>query len=88
VLCDKPVSVEEAMQAKKLILQDYQVEWILDDMPSSTAFYTSEVKTKRYRNGFPLGQVVVSSFGQRQCHSNFLSFTHILLNAEWQNIPQ
>ncbi|CAO3681732.1 unnamed protein product [Umbelopsis ramanniana] len=58
VLCDKPVSVEEAMQAKKLILQDYQVEWILDDMPSSTAFYTSEVKTKRYRNGFPLGQVV------------------------------
>jgi hypothetical protein len=48
------------MQAKKLILQDYQVEWILDDMPSSTAFYTSEVKTRRYRSGFPLGQVIVS----------------------------
>jgi Endomembrane protein 70 len=50
------------MQAKKLILQDYQVEWILDDMPSSTAFYTSEVKTKRYRTGFPLGQTIVSPF--------------------------
>ncbi|KAH8555190.1 transmembrane 9 superfamily member 4-like [Umbelopsis sp. PMI_123] len=79
VLCDKPVTVEEAMQAKKLILQDYQVEWILDDMPSSTAFYTSEVKTKRYRNGFPLGQVINGK--------TYLN-NHIALNILYDTVDQ
>ncbi|KAM3581358.1 hypothetical protein VKS41_006184 [Umbelopsis sp. WA50703] len=79
VLCDKPLSVEEAMQAKKLILQDYQVEWILDDMPSSTAFYTSEVKTKRYRTGFPLGQTI----NGRTYINN-----HIALNIMYDNVDQ
>lgn len=79
VLCDKPLSVEEAMQAKKLILQDYQVEWILDDMPSSTAFYTSEVKTKRYRTGFPLGQVI----NGRTYINN-----HVALNIMYDNVDQ
>ncbi|CAO3658444.1 unnamed protein product [Umbelopsis vinacea] len=79
VLCDKPISVEEAMQAKKLILQDYQVEWILDDMPSSTAFYTSEVKTRRYRSGFPLGQVI-----NGKAYLN----NHVALNIMYDTVDQ
>ncbi|KAI9495121.1 Endomembrane protein 70-domain-containing protein [Zychaea mexicana] len=57
VLCTKTWSIEDAMVAKQLILDGYQVEWWLDDLPGATASYTNEVNTRAYRVGFPLGQI-------------------------------
>ncbi|KAJ8661005.1 hypothetical protein O0I10_003227 [Lichtheimia ornata] len=57
VLCTKPWSLQDAIVAKELIEQDYQVEWWLDGLPGATASYTNEVSTRAYRVGFPLGQI-------------------------------
>ncbi|KAI9258103.1 Endomembrane protein 70-domain-containing protein [Phascolomyces articulosus] len=57
VLCTKTWTIEDAMVAKQLILDDYQVEWWLDGLPGATASYTNEVNTRAYRVGFPLGQI-------------------------------
>ncbi|KAI8093607.1 uncharacterized protein BX664DRAFT_330099 [Halteromyces radiatus] len=57
-LCTQSWTVADAMKAKELIQNDYQVEWWLDDIPSATASYTNEISTRVYRVGFPLGQII------------------------------
>ncbi|KAI9018079.1 Endomembrane protein 70-domain-containing protein [Phycomyces nitens] len=57
-ICSKEWSVQDAMDAKQLIENDYQVEWWLDGLPGATVSYTNKVSTRSYRVGFPLGQVV------------------------------
>ncbi|KAI8367565.1 Endomembrane protein 70-domain-containing protein [Radiomyces spectabilis] len=57
ILCAKPWTVGDSMQAMDLIKKDYQVECWFDDLPGATASYTNNVKTHVYRAGFPLGQI-------------------------------
>ncbi|KAL0075160.1 Endomembrane protein 70-domain-containing protein [Phycomyces blakesleeanus] len=57
-VCSKGWSVEDAMNAKQFIENDYQVEWWLDGLPGATVSYTNKVSTRSYRVGFPLGQVL------------------------------
>ncbi|CAO3591192.1 unnamed protein product [Absidia cylindrospora] len=58
ILCTQPWTVSDAMKAKELIQDGYQVEWWLDDIPGATASYTNEISTLVYRVGYPLGQVI------------------------------
>ncbi|ORX58674.1 hypothetical protein DM01DRAFT_1318052 [Hesseltinella vesiculosa] len=57
-VCSKAWTVSDAMEAKALIEDDYQVEWWLDNVPCVTASYTNEISTRVYRTGFPLGRIV------------------------------
>ncbi|TPX38340.1 hypothetical protein SmJEL517_g00321 [Synchytrium microbalum] len=54
VLCTQSVNKEAADQAKDLVTNFYNVEWILDDLPGATKVIDSTSR-KTYDIGFPLG---------------------------------
>ncbi|KAI1318885.1 Transmembrane 9 super member 4 [Mortierella claussenii] len=60
VLCTKRVSAEDAALARDFIANDYNVEWIVDNLPGATRYNLGDGQAKkqwRYRAGFPLGKV-------------------------------
>lgn len=57
VLCETKVDTASLQRAHELIKSNYQIEWIVDNLPGATAFISLD-KTKRYyASGFPLGAV-------------------------------
>ncbi|KAF8940486.1 transmembrane 9 superfamily member 4-like [Dissophora ornata] len=59
-LCTKRVSAEDAALARDFIANDYNVEWIVDNLPGATRYNLGDgqaTKQWRYRAGFPLGKV-------------------------------
>ncbi|KAG0005771.1 hypothetical protein BGZ65_010158 [Modicella reniformis] len=60
ILCSKRVSAEDAALARDFIANDYDVEWIVDNLPGATRYNLGDgqaTKQWRYRAGFPLGKV-------------------------------
>ncbi|KAG9068248.1 Transmembrane 9 super member 4 [Linnemannia hyalina] len=59
-LCVKSVSAEDAALAASYIANDYNVEWIVDNLPGATKYNLGDGQAhqqRRYRAGFPLGKV-------------------------------
>ncbi|KAF9351970.1 hypothetical protein BGX26_010116 [Mortierella sp. AD094] len=60
ILCRKSVSAVDAALARDFIANDYNVEWIVDNLPGATRYNLGDEqahKQWRYRAGFPLGKV-------------------------------
>ncbi|KAI9033308.1 transmembrane 9 superfamily member 4-like [Hyaloraphidium curvatum] len=56
VLCTKPLSKSDAEFAWWLIKEDYRLEWLIDNLPSATAYTAQQgTKKKQYEPGFKLG---------------------------------
>lgn len=56
VLCTKQLSKSDAEFAIWLIKEDYRLEWLIDNLPSATAYTAQEgTKKKQYEPGFKLG---------------------------------
>lgn len=56
-LCTKPVLNSDLVRADELIRSQYNVEWIVDNLPGATAFISLANKQRYYAAGFPLGYV-------------------------------
>ncbi|KAK3814878.1 MAG: transmembrane 9 superfamily member 4-like [Benniella sp.] len=60
ILCTKRVLAEDAALARDFIANEYNVEWIVDNLPGATRYNLGDgqaTKQWRYRAGFPLGKV-------------------------------
>jgi transmembrane 9 superfamily protein 2/4 len=56
VLCTKQLSKSDAEFANWLIKEDYRLEWLIDNLPSATAYTAQQgTKKKQYEPGFKLG---------------------------------
>lgn len=56
-LCEKKVDKSDLERAHELISENYQVEWIVDNLPGATAFISLDRSKRYYAAGFPLGAV-------------------------------
>lgn len=56
-LCSKTVDKAGLQRADELIRAEYNVEWIVDNLPGATAFISLVNKKRYYAAGFPLGHV-------------------------------
>lgn len=54
-LCTKEITNDGIKQAQSYIMQDYQAEWIIDNLPGATSFVSLDRTTRYYSAGFPLG---------------------------------
>eukprot|EP00842_Homolaphlyctis_polyrhiza_P000751 jgi/Hompol1/1677/HPOL_004883-RA len=82
-MCFKPVHQLDVRIARRMIRDQYNVEWILDGLPSATAKLAiggmSATPEKRYEIGFPLGQ-----FSERI--GTYELFNHVLINIIYRLI--
>ncbi|KAG0201091.1 Transmembrane 9 super member 4 [Mortierella sp. GBA30] len=79
-LCKKHVSAEDAALARDFIINDYSVEWIVDNLPGATRYNLGDgqaIKQRRYRAGFALGKVKGSK-------SNI--HNHVTIRILYQNL--
>ncbi|KAH6563595.1 hypothetical protein BASA61_006135 [Batrachochytrium salamandrivorans] len=79
LLCSKPIHQVDVALARHMIQDNYQVEWILDDLPGATAKSSvgSVTIDKRYEIGFPLGYY-------NQKLDVFELHNHLLLNIVYK----
>ncbi|ORY99759.1 transmembrane 9 superfamily member 4 [Lobosporangium transversale] len=76
ILCTKRVSAEDAALARDFIANDYNVEWIVDNLPGATRYNLGDGQANkqwRYRAGFPLGK------------SNSNIHNHVTIRILYQN---
>ncbi|KAF9177374.1 Transmembrane 9 super member 4 [Haplosporangium sp. Z 11] len=80
VLCLKHVSAESAAMAKDFIANEYNVEWIVDNLPGATRYnqWDGWHGQRLYRTGFPLGKV---KWGKSNIHN------HVTIRIRYQNQP-
>jgi transmembrane 9 superfamily protein 2/4 len=58
VLCSKKLNKDQTKQLRRLIAEEYKAEWIVDDLPSATAYSVSSGPLKKqYEAGFKTGVV-------------------------------
>ncbi|KAG0372691.1 Transmembrane 9 super member 4 [Mortierella sp. AD032] len=80
-LCVKRVSAEDAALAASYIANDYNVEWIVDNLPGATKYNLGDGQAnqqRRYRAGFPLGKV---KWSKSNIHN------HVTIRVLYQNQP-
>ncbi|KAF9094584.1 Transmembrane 9 super member 4 [Mortierella sp. AD031] len=80
-LCVKSVSAEDAALAASYIANDYNVEWIVDNLPGATKYNLGDGQAhqqRRYRAGFPLGKV---KWSKSNIHN------HVTIRILYQNQP-
>ncbi|KAG0324075.1 Transmembrane 9 super member 4 [Dissophora globulifera] len=80
-LCTKRVLAEDAALARDFIANDYNVEWIVDNLPGATRYNLGDgqaTKQWRYRAGFPLGKV---KWSKSNIHN------HVTIRILFQNQP-
>ncbi|KAF9338615.1 Transmembrane 9 super member 4 [Linnemannia elongata] len=80
-LCVKSVSAEDAALAASYIANDYNVEWIVDNLPGATKYNLGDGQAhqqRRYRAGFPLGKV---KWAKSNIHN------HVTIRILYQNQP-
>ncbi|KAF9921669.1 Transmembrane 9 super member 4 [Linnemannia zychae] len=80
-LCVKSVSAEDAALAANYIANDYNVEWIVDNLPGATKYNLGDEQAnqqRRYRAGFPLGKV---KWSKSNIHN------HVTIRILYQNQP-
>ncbi|KIW02341.1 uncharacterized protein PV09_06482 [Verruconis gallopava] len=56
-LCSKEVDAKALRWARDLISDNYEAEWIVDNLPGATSFVTTDKSRKYYAAGFKLGYV-------------------------------
>ncbi|CAO3567999.1 unnamed protein product [Mortierella alpina] len=81
-LCKKHVSAEDAALARDFIANDYNVEWIIDNLPGATRYNLGDGQAngqRRYRAGFALGKVKWSN-------SNI--HNHVTIRVLYQNVAE
>ncbi|KAF9208678.1 hypothetical protein BGZ49_007960 [Haplosporangium sp. Z 27] len=82
ILCRKSVTAEDAALARDFIANDYNVEWIVDNLPGATRYNLGDGQAKkqwRYRAGFPLGKV---KWSKSNIHN------HVTIRILYQSQPQ
>ncbi|KAG0042363.1 hypothetical protein BGZ83_000553, partial [Gryganskiella cystojenkinii] len=80
-LCTKTVSHEDAAMARDFIANDYNVEWIVDNLPGATRYNLADGqanKERTYRAGFPLGKV---KWDKSNIHN------HVTIRILYHNLP-
>ena len=80
-LCDRVIGREDLQWAQELIDQGYVTEWILDNLPSATAFVTVDRSRKYYATGFKMGEKdFESATGRPQYYLN----NHFTIVVRWR----
>jgi len=54
-LCRRELGVEEKRQFTKMIDHEYQVNWLVDNLPAAMRYYRKGDDSYSYTNGFPVG---------------------------------
>lgn len=58
VLCARKTGKAGIIKAKKMIEQEYSVQWLIDEvLPASSTFVSTITRNKKYVPGFPLGYI-------------------------------
>ena len=84
-LCTREVSRSDVKWARKLIRDNYVVEWIVDNLPGATSFVTVDRSRKYYASGFKLGYRDISpSTGQ----SRYFINNHFTIVIRWRSAPE
>jgi transmembrane 9 superfamily protein 2/4 len=55
LLCEKKLSDNEKKQFKNMIDHEYQVNWLVDNLPAAMRYYRRGDDSYSYTNGFPVG---------------------------------
>lgn len=71
-LCSKTVDQAGLKRADELIRSQYNVEWIVDNLPGATAFISLVNKKRYYAVGFPLGWVDANGAAHLNNHAIIL----------------
>lgn len=80
-LCTKTLGPDEIKQAQSLIMQDYQSEWIIDNLPGATSFVSLDRSTRYYSAGFPLG------YFDEKTKTSYL-YNHFILLIRYRRAPK
>jgi len=54
-LCERKLGAEEKEQFRKMIDHEYQVNWLVDNLPGAMRYYRRGDDSYSYTNGFPVG---------------------------------
>lgn len=71
-LCYKQVDKAALQRADELIRGQYNVEWIVDNLPGATAFISLVNKKRYYAAGFPLGYIDANGAAHLNNHAIIL----------------
>lgn len=94
ILCNRTYSDSQLKQFSDSISDEYRVNWIIDNMPAVTRFYTEDVDaagtrsfTPRYEKGFPLGFVAPAESSTLVPGAKYL-YNHIRLVVLYHEEPE
>jgi len=62
LLCERTLGQEEKATFKKMIDHEYQVNWLVDNLPAAMKYQRAQSGNLMYANGFPVGIKVDGSF--------------------------
>jgi transmembrane 9 superfamily protein 2/4 len=54
-LCQRSLGAKEKKEFKTMIDQEYQVNWLVDNLPAAMRYYRRRDNSYSYTNGFPVG---------------------------------
>lgn len=62
MLCEKMLGEEEKSSFKRMIDHEYQVNWLVDNLPGTMKYQKTSTGATSYTNGFPVGLKVDGSY--------------------------
>eukprot|EP00927_Polykrikos_kofoidii_P055467 TRINITY_DN49717_c0_g1_i1.p1 TRINITY_DN49717_c0_g1~~TRINITY_DN49717_c0_g1_i1.p1 ORF type:complete len:653 (-),score=106.61 TRINITY_DN49717_c0_g1_i1:194-2083(-) len=78
-LCQKFLTPEEKLHFKKMIDDEYQVNWLVDNLPAAMRYYRKRDKVHSYTNGYPVG---IKRKGKYYVHN------HIRMGLQFHQDPE
>jgi len=81
VLCKMPLSEDEKNLFRRRIDRDYNINWIVDNLPASTKYVRTDEQTQEfvYMNGFPLGLVQ---------NGKYYVYNHVRVTLSYHENPE
>lgn len=62
LLCDRTLGEEEKAVFKRMIDHEYQVNWLVDNLPAAMKYQKTSTGAMSYTNGFPVGLKIDGSY--------------------------
>merc|ERR1719238_2560486 len=78
-LCKRKLNAEQKQSFKRMIDQEYQVNWLVDNLPAAMRYYRRRDNSYSYTNGFPVGM---------KRNGRYFVHNHIRIGLQYHQDPE